>query len=320
MGMTEKQAMEFVAELIGAQNQVIEKLKLENKLSLSRLEGEQDKNEILKKINADLQKSYNEVNEKYLKADNYANEQKNRADKLEEENKQALQANDLLGRLNDGLIKDLEKKEKLVELKAETAETTTTAEILTVLKEIHQHLIGGNPVMAANAKRVEQSPKSVKLSDFPKVQNSVTDDLLDVAFKEKEAESDFFQQPQFESIANKAQKDEDQTYLEKSREKLYVALGEASSCWENLEGAGVFESTRCGEIGERLENQFFGLPHAIAVLTHHLKTDTEFRSSWRDTIAICFEEYIDKAQPCSKVSLKKVCNNAAELWIEKVFN
>lgn len=30
------------------------------------------------------------------------------------------------------------------------------------------------------------------------------------------------------------------------------ALGAASSCWENLEGAGVFDSTRCGAIGERL--------------------------------------------------------------------
>lgn len=30
------------------------------------------------------------------------------------------------------------------------------------------------------------------------------------------------------------------------------AMGAASACWENLEGAGVFESDRCKKIGEEL--------------------------------------------------------------------
>ena len=34
--------------------------------------------------------------------------------------------------------------------------------------------------------------------------------------------------------------------------KVFEALGEASSCWSNLGGAGVFNSTRAKEIGERL--------------------------------------------------------------------
>lgn len=34
--------------------------------------------------------------------------------------------------------------------------------------------------------------------------------------------------------------------------KVFEALGEASGCWENLKGAGVFESTRAKEIGEKL--------------------------------------------------------------------
>jgi len=33
---------------------------------------------------------------------------------------------------------------------------------------------------------------------------------------------------------------------------VFTALGAASSCWENLEGAGVFESTKCKEIGDEL--------------------------------------------------------------------
>jgi hypothetical protein len=35
-------------------------------------------------------------------------------------------------------------------------------------------------------------------------------------------------------------------------EAVGQSLGAASACWENLAGAGVFESTRCGEIHEWL--------------------------------------------------------------------
>jgi hypothetical protein len=35
-------------------------------------------------------------------------------------------------------------------------------------------------------------------------------------------------------------------------EAVGQSLGAASACWENLAGAGVFESTRCGEIYEWL--------------------------------------------------------------------
>jgi hypothetical protein len=33
---------------------------------------------------------------------------------------------------------------------------------------------------------------------------------------------------------------------------VYLALGAASACWENLDQAGVFESTRCAQIGQEL--------------------------------------------------------------------
>lgn len=33
---------------------------------------------------------------------------------------------------------------------------------------------------------------------------------------------------------------------------VFQALGAASTCWENLEAAGVFDSTRCKEIGDAL--------------------------------------------------------------------
>lgn len=35
-------------------------------------------------------------------------------------------------------------------------------------------------------------------------------------------------------------------------EAVFVALGSASACWENLGGAGVFDSDRCAEIGHEL--------------------------------------------------------------------
>lgn len=33
---------------------------------------------------------------------------------------------------------------------------------------------------------------------------------------------------------------------------IYTAIGAASGCWSNLEGAGVFESERAADIGEAL--------------------------------------------------------------------
>ena len=33
---------------------------------------------------------------------------------------------------------------------------------------------------------------------------------------------------------------------------IFTALGAASVCWENLSGAGEFDSTRCSEIGKEL--------------------------------------------------------------------
>lgn len=48
-------------------------------------------------------------------------------------------------------------------------------------------------------------------------------------------------------------------------EAVFVAPGAASTCWENVKGAGVFESTRAKEIGEKLVKDVksitaFGLP------------------------------------------------------------
>lgn len=53
--------------------------------------------------------------------------------------------------------------------------------------------------------------------------------------------------------------------LEEERRKrsriLFEALGAASSCWENLSGAGVFESARCKAIGEEAFAALFPTPH-----------------------------------------------------------
>ena len=39
---------------------------------------------------------------------------------------------------------------------------------------------------------------------------------------------------------------------ERLKELIFQALGEASTCWQNLSGAGVFDSERAIAIGERL--------------------------------------------------------------------
>jgi hypothetical protein len=50
--------------------------------------------------------------------------------------------------------------------------------------------------------------------------------------------------------------DEEETVLgltgETPAEAIGLALGAASACWENLEAAGVFQSTRAGQIAEEL--------------------------------------------------------------------
>jgi len=42
---------------------------------------------------------------------------------------------------------------------------------------------------------------------------------------------------------------------ESLEEAVFTSLGAASTCWENLSGAGVFESTRAKAIGEALMNK-----------------------------------------------------------------
>ena len=36
---------------------------------------------------------------------------------------------------------------------------------------------------------------------------------------------------------------------------VFIALGEASMCWSDIDKAGVFESSRCAEIGHRLVSE-----------------------------------------------------------------
>ncbi len=47
-----------------------------------------------------------------------------------------------------------------------------------------------------------------------------------------------------------------------AREAIGVALGAASMCWEHVERAGVFDSSRCGEVLDLLLAHLEGLPAA----------------------------------------------------------
>jgi len=45
---------------------------------------------------------------------------------------------------------------------------------------------------------------------------------------------------------------EDETRSQVFRSLIFQALGAASACWDNLEGAGEFKSQECVVIGETL--------------------------------------------------------------------
>lgn len=44
---------------------------------------------------------------------------------------------------------------------------------------------------------------------------------------------------------------------------VHEAVGAASTCWENLEGTGVFQDDRAREVAERLLNQIHSLAPAL---------------------------------------------------------
>ena len=64
--------------------------------------------------------------------------------------------------------------------------------------------------------------------------------------EEGEAYEDAREMPSFEDAVENAYDDSPLA------RKVFEALGAASSCWGNLEGAGVFDSTRAREIGDEL--------------------------------------------------------------------
>lgn len=44
----------------------------------------------------------------------------------------------------------------------------------------------------------------------------------------------------------------DLSQVEDLEEAVFTSLGAASACWEDIAGAGVFESDRCKQIGDGL--------------------------------------------------------------------
>lgn len=68
------------------------------------------------------------------------------------------------------------------------------------------------------------------------------------------------------------------------RELVFTALGTASTCWENVAGAGVFDSTRAAELGEELVTRIKGLlgwgePHLGFATTRELIAELHARAN-----------------------------------------
>lgn len=57
------------------------------------------------------------------------------------------------------------------------------------------------------------------------------------------------------------------------RELVMQAIGEASVCWSNLEGAGVFDSSRASNVGERLIAALQGTKERPANVNQQLKAE-----------------------------------------------
>jgi hypothetical protein len=55
--------------------------------------------------------------------------------------------------------------------------------------------------------------------------------------------------------------------------KVYEALGEASMCWEYPEKAGIFDSTKAKEIGEKLEKFIISLLEEQRRACHNAVSD-----------------------------------------------
>jgi hypothetical protein len=74
------------------------------------------------------------------------------------------------------------------------------------------------------------------------------------------------------------------------REAVFQAVGAASACWDNLEGAGVFESEKAKDIGEELMG-WVNRPRLGCATTRELIAELEARADVAATVGESWPDY-----------------------------
>lgn len=104
-------------------------------------------------------------------------------------------------------------------------------------------------------------------------------------------------------------------------EHVFQALGAASSCWENLQGAGKFQSTRATEIGNALMEKIkTDVPHAVHALGLALSKDSSFYYAYQSNIAMPFVDAFNNANlpshPITSDMIRDIANIAAKQFLD----
>lgn len=102
--------------------------------------------------------------------------------------------------------------------------------------------------------------------------------------------------------------------------QVFEALGAASSCWENLAGAGQFDSLRAKKIGDNLMQVIESdVPNAVKSLTAALAKEPGFYFAYQSNIAMAFvdafNQYNLPSNPISQEMLKDIANIAAKQFL-----
>jgi hypothetical protein len=104
-------------------------------------------------------------------------------------------------------------------------------------------------------------------------------------------------------------------------EHVFQALGQASVCWENISGAGEFQSTRATEIGNALMEKIkTDVPNAVNVLSKALANDKDLYYAYQSNIAMPFVDAFHNAKlpshPIANDMIHKIANIAAKQFLD----
>jgi len=105
------------------------------------------------------------------------------------------------------------------------------------------------------------------------------------------------------------------------KETVFIALGEASTCWEKLDDAGEFQSSRANDIGLRLMEKIeANIPNAVTCLGKAFEKDSDFYFAYQSNIAMpfvdAFNQYNLPSNSISQEMLKDIANIAAKQFLD----